>query len=220
MNFRALSPEQSRKMALSILAGAVVAAIALVAIPTWLWHRHYDTALADLVDRHERYQRIAATRADVTSSLEVVRAKDAKKFFLRTGAAALSAAEAQEAMRSLIEGSGGRLITMQIPPAKDEGRYRQAQQHEPPGRLVGLLLLAHQFEEQAQRREFHGLGLGRGEAQQPPDDRQQQQPGECHGRGEGQRLQEGHHAMPPKSKARLFAPPTKPWSIIRSFAGD
>ncbi len=102
----------------------------------------------------------------------------------------------------------------------DEGRYRQAQQHQPPGRLVGLLMLAHQFEEQAQRRKFYGLRLGRGEAQQPPDDGQQQKPRERRGRGESERLQEGHHAMPPRSKARLFAPPTRPCSIIRSLAGD
>ncbi|QJR16473.1 type II secretion system protein GspM [Usitatibacter palustris] len=125
MNFRALSPEQSRKLALSILAGVVLGAIALVAIPTWLAHRHYDNAITDYTDKLDRYRRIAATRTEVASNLEVVRAKEARKFFLRTGAAALSAAEAQEAMRALIEGSGGRLITMQIPPAKDEGRYRQ-----------------------------------------------------------------------------------------------
>ena len=54
-----------------------------------------------------------------------MRAKDARRFFLRSGGAALSAAEAQEALRALIEQSGGRLITMNAPTGKDEGRYRQ-----------------------------------------------------------------------------------------------
>ena len=47
------------------------------------------------------------------------------RFFLRSGAAALSAAEAQEAVRSLVESSGGRLVTMQAPVSKDDGHYRQ-----------------------------------------------------------------------------------------------
>ena len=54
-----------------------------------------------------------------------MRAKDTRRFFLRSGGAALSAAEAQEALRGLIEQSGGRLITMNAPTGKDEGRYRQ-----------------------------------------------------------------------------------------------
>ncbi len=50
---------------------------------------------------------------------------DPRRSFLRPGAPALSAAEAQEALRSIIEGNGGRLITMNAPTTKDEGRYRQ-----------------------------------------------------------------------------------------------
>jgi general secretion pathway protein M len=125
MNPRALSPEKSRRLALAVLAGAMLAAAAVVALPVWLAHRHYDQALADLTEKLERFRRVAATRADVARGLEVVRAKEARKFYLRAGAAALSAAEAQEAMRTLVEGSGGRIITMQVPAAREEGRFRQ-----------------------------------------------------------------------------------------------
>lgn len=125
MNPRALSPEKSRRLALAVLAGAILAAAAVVAVPVWLAHRHYDQALADLTEKLERFRRVAATRADVAKGLEVVRAKEARKFYLRAGAAALSAAEAQEAMRTLVEGSGGRIITMQVPAAREEGRFRQ-----------------------------------------------------------------------------------------------
>jgi general secretion pathway protein M len=125
VNPRALSPEKSRRLALAVLAGAILAAAAVVAVPVWLAHRHYDQALADLTEKLERFRRVAATRADVAKGLEVVRAKEARKFYLRAGAAALSAAEAQEAMRTLVEGSGGRIITMQVPAAREEGRFRQ-----------------------------------------------------------------------------------------------
>lgn len=125
INYRALSPAQSRRTALGILAGVVLAVVALLAIPVWVGHRHYDILLADNLDKLDRFRRIAATRPEVVRSLEAVRAKEARKFFLRAGGAALSAAEVQESMRTLIEGSGGRIITMQVPAAKDEGRYRQ-----------------------------------------------------------------------------------------------
>ena len=125
MNLRSLSPQQGRRLAIGVLAGAVVAVVAAIAVPLWMLHRHYDSALTDLTGRLDRYKRIAATRPEVTRSLEAVRAKESRKFFLRSGGAALSAAEAQEAMRNLVEGSGGRLVTMPVLAARDEGRYRQ-----------------------------------------------------------------------------------------------
>lgn len=125
LNYRALSPERARSAALGILAGATLAVVALVTIPVYLGHRHYDKLVADSSDKLERFRRIAATRPHVVRSLEAVRAKESKKFYLRAGGAALAAAEVQETMRTLIEGSGAKTITMQVPAAKDEGRYRQ-----------------------------------------------------------------------------------------------
>jgi len=125
MNLRTLSSEQSRRLAIGILVAVVFAAIAAVAIPVWLAHRHYDVALADMTERLERYRRIVAMRPEVVRSLEAVRAKESRRFFLRSGGAALSAAEVQESVRAFIEANGARLITMQVPASKDEGRYRQ-----------------------------------------------------------------------------------------------
>ena len=125
MAIAAMKPEQSRRAALGILAAVVIVVIAAIALPVWLLHRHYDGALADLSSRLERYNRIAATRPEIAKQLEAMRGKETRKFFLRSGAPALSAAEAQEMLRALVEGSGGRLITMQAPVSKEEGRYRQ-----------------------------------------------------------------------------------------------
>jgi len=120
-----LNPRQSRRAAIGLLIGAIVAVMAAVALPVWLLHRHYDTALDEATGRLERYGRIAASRPLVARQLEAMRAKDSRKFFLRSGGAALSAAEAQEALRSIVESGGGRLITVQAPVSKDDGRYRQ-----------------------------------------------------------------------------------------------
>lgn len=125
MSVANLPPQQSRRLAIGLLVGLVVAAVLAVAVPTWLMHRHYDRALAEAQDRVERLRRIASTRPDIAKQLDAMRGKDTRKFFLRSGAAALSAAEAQEAIRAIIEQNGGRLITIQAPASRDEGRYRQ-----------------------------------------------------------------------------------------------
>ena len=117
-------PRRDRQLAVALFAAAVLIAVAIVAVPAWLVHRHYDVALAEATTRLDRFTRISSTRPMVTRQLEVMRAKDTRRYFLRSGGAALSAAEAQEAVRSLIESSGGRLITMQAPVSKDDGRYR------------------------------------------------------------------------------------------------
>jgi general secretion pathway protein M len=120
-----LSPSQSRRTAIGLLVVVVLAMVALVAIPVWLAHRHYDTALADGYDKLDRYRRIAGTRPEVARQLEAMRTRDTRKFFLRSGSAALSAAEAQETLRNLVESNSGRLVSMQAPASKEEGRYRQ-----------------------------------------------------------------------------------------------
>lgn len=125
MPFANLAPERRRAIAVGLLVLVVAAVVAAIAIPVWILNRHYDAALADNAARYDRFRRIAGTRPAVAKELEAMRAKDARRFFLRSGGAALSAAEAQEALRGLIEQSGGRLITMNAPTGKDEGRYRQ-----------------------------------------------------------------------------------------------
>lgn len=118
-------PRRSRQLAVGLLVAACLAAIAAVVVPAWLLNRHYDSALAENLDKLDRFRRIAGARAQVAHQLDAMAARDPRKFFLRSGAAALSAAEAQEVVRSLVESSGARIITMGAPASKDEGRYRQ-----------------------------------------------------------------------------------------------
>jgi len=118
-------PTRSRQLAGGLLALSVLVVVALLAIPTWYFYNRYDRELADRREKVERFGRIAGTRAEVARQLEAMRAKETRKFFLRSGAPALSVAEAQEIIRDVVVSSGGRLITMQALPSKDEGRYRQ-----------------------------------------------------------------------------------------------
>lgn len=125
MALASMNPQQSRRMAIVVLVGAIVLIVAPVAGLVWYVNHYYDLKLTEKRDRIERFQRIASTRAAVARQLDAMRAKETRKFFLRTGATALSAAEAQEAVRSIIESSGGKLITMQAPSSREEGRHRQ-----------------------------------------------------------------------------------------------
>ena len=120
-----IDPKKGRHLAVGLLAAVVVALVAAIGIPVWLLHRHYDHSLADYSEKLERYRRIAATRPEAARQLEALRTKDTRRFFLRPGAPALSAAESQEVVRQLVESSGGRLISLQPPVVKEEGRYRQ-----------------------------------------------------------------------------------------------
>lgn len=117
--------EKRRKAALGLLAAAVALGVVLVALPLWLAHRHYDDLLEDIDRRLVRYERLSAARPAPEKKLEAVRALDSRKYFLKSGAASLSAAEIQDKVRQLVEGSGGRIISIQPAPPRDEGRFRQ-----------------------------------------------------------------------------------------------
>ena len=115
---------QGRRLAIGLLFVAIGVAVAAIGIPAWLMHRHYDLVLEDDLSKLERYRRIAGTRPEVARQLRTMRTKEPRKFFLRSGAVSLSAAEAQEAVRTIVEANGGKLITMQAPVSREEGRYR------------------------------------------------------------------------------------------------
>jgi general secretion pathway protein M len=121
----AMNPAQSRRLAIGVLVAALVLAAAIILTPVWILNRHYNEALDDYLGKTDRYSRIAGTRGDIAKQLEAMRSKEPRKNFLRSGSASLAAAEAQEAIRAIVERSAGKLITMQPPTTKDEGRYRQ-----------------------------------------------------------------------------------------------
>ena len=142
-----MTPQRSRRTAVILVIAAALGILAVVVGPFYLLNRHYDAALADMTGKLERYRRIAGSRANATRQLEAIRALEPRKGFLRTGAAALSAAEAQEAMRTMIEANGGKLITMQAPVAKDDGRYRQLTVNvQLSGTIFALRKLLHAIE--------------------------------------------------------------------------
>ena len=120
-----LPAAQQRALALLLLLAAVAIAIALLLVPVVLLHRHYDDALASLSRQLAIYRRVAAQAPEYRKALDAMRARDARRFFLKNTAVNLAGAELQEQVRAAIEGNGGRISTSQNQSPRDEGRFKQ-----------------------------------------------------------------------------------------------
>jgi general secretion pathway protein M len=120
-----LSAKQQRALAIGLLVVAVVVVVSLLLLPVVTLHRHYDNAIASLTDRLDTYRRVAAQAPEYRKALDAMRAKDARRFYLKNTAANLAGAELQEIVRAAVEGNGGRITISQNQAAKDDGRYRQ-----------------------------------------------------------------------------------------------
>lgn len=120
-----LPARQQRALAIALFVVAAVVALSLLLLPVVLLHRHYDNAIASLTDRLDTYRRVAAQAPEYRRALDVMRAKDARRFFLKNTAANLAGAELQEIVRGAVEGNGGRITISQNQAPKDDGRYRQ-----------------------------------------------------------------------------------------------
>lgn len=120
-----LSPRQRRRASAVILAALLTAVLVAFALPLWMAYLRYGDALADMSGRLERLQRQAAARPALEAKLEAVRAQGSRRFFLKASAGSLAAAEVQDRVRQVVDGNGGRVVSVQVGQPKDDGRFRQ-----------------------------------------------------------------------------------------------
>lgn len=120
-----LTPARARALALGLLVVAVALVLGLLLAPVLMLHRHYDDAIETWTSRLDTYRRVAAQAPELRLALDAMRAKDARRFFLKNTAANLAGAELQELVKSAIEGSGGRITTSQSPAPREDGGFRQ-----------------------------------------------------------------------------------------------
>lgn len=119
------SPGQRRALAVGLLAVAIALVFTALLAPLWLLHRHYDDAIETWSQRLSTYKRVAAQAPELRRALDAMRAKDARRFYLRNTAANLAGAELQEIAKAAIEGNGGRITTSQSPAPREDGAFRQ-----------------------------------------------------------------------------------------------
>lgn len=122
---RPMRPFEKRLLAVLLLFAVIAAVVLAVALPYGKMQKHYDDAIADRLDRIARYQRIAATGPEVKKAIADVAAKDPKRFYLKSSAPALAAADIQQIVQTLVEANKLQLDSMQIAPPKQEEDYRR-----------------------------------------------------------------------------------------------
>ena len=145
-----LTPRQSRALALSLLLLVVSAAVAAVALPTWLLHERYDSYLEDYTDRLQRYRRVEALRPAIEEATKAVEARAGRQYYLKAASTALSAAELQGSVTRIIETHKGRIASSQALPGKEDGKATEpvkvAISVQMSSSIVSLLLILHSLE--------------------------------------------------------------------------
>jgi general secretion pathway protein M len=120
-----LTPQQKKAAALAILALLILLAVAAIAVPVWLFNRHYDVAIEDATSSLGRFSRIIGMRDGLQKQGLAVKALEANHHFLKSARAELAAAELQEQAQAIFDANGAKVNSTQILPGKDEGAYRQ-----------------------------------------------------------------------------------------------
>jgi len=119
------SARARRTAALALLLFAVLAVTALIAVPVYKLHEHYDVALESLQFRFNKLRSVAAQKAEIQKGLVTVKGENAARFFLKNSAPNLAGSELQDLVRAAVEKGSARLTSVQVAAPKEEGRYRQ-----------------------------------------------------------------------------------------------
>lgn len=120
-----LTPNQGKALATGLLFLVIGLVVSTVLIPNFLFHRHYDEAIEDYTERLIRYRRFAEQAPSMEEDIKKIEAINPKKFYIKINNPALAASEIQESLKQLVESRKGKLVSVQILPPKDEGKYRK-----------------------------------------------------------------------------------------------
>ena len=115
---------RGRLLAIALLLLAVCAVIAAVAVPAYVLYHRYDEARTAAQERVDRYRRVASLRPDYQRALDVLKARESGRFFLKNTAPNLGGVELTDLVRQMVESNGSRLTSIQPPTVKDEGGFR------------------------------------------------------------------------------------------------
>lgn len=119
-------PTGARGRALAALLALLVvcAVVAAVIVPAYILQQRYESARSAAEERIDRYQRVAAQRADHQRALDVLKARESARFFLKSTTPNLGGVEMTDIVRPLLENNGSRLTSIQPVTVKDEAGFR------------------------------------------------------------------------------------------------
>lgn len=115
---------RGRLLAVALLLLVISAAIAAVAVPAYVLYHRYDEAETVAQERIDRYRRVSSQRADYQRALDLLKARESARFFLKNSAPNLGGSELTDLVRPMLEANGSRLTSIQPPTVKDEGSFR------------------------------------------------------------------------------------------------
>lgn len=118
----AMTPTQSRYLALGLLFLALLVLAAALGWPTWRLHQQYDRDIEERADHLARYRRVATTQSEVEAAIREVEARDSRKHYLKANTPTLAAAELQGLVTRVIEARQAQVISSQILSGTDEGK--------------------------------------------------------------------------------------------------
>jgi len=113
-----------RIAAMALLLTVIAVVIAAVAVPAYLLHERYSAARTSAEERIDRYRKVASHRAEHQRALDVLKAREASRFFLRNSAPNLASAELTDMVRPMLESSGSRLTSVQPATVKEDSGFR------------------------------------------------------------------------------------------------
>jgi general secretion pathway protein M len=121
-----LSPPQSRLLAITLLLLCVAVVVQVIALPAWRVYHKDQQAVELHRDQIERFKRIAKSAPEIQQHLrELEERRKRDQYVLTEESTILAAAVLQERVKAIIEQSGGRLTSTQVPPAVAEGAYNK-----------------------------------------------------------------------------------------------
>ena len=143
-----LDRKQRRQLAIGILAGLVIAVLAITAGPVWMANASRQAALDDAHERLQRYQQIAARDKELLPQYEALLQKQRSAGnHLRSETSAVAGAELQRIVKAITGRNEAQILSTQLlPVAEEQGFLRVALKVRLRGQLPAILQSLYEIE--------------------------------------------------------------------------
>jgi len=116
-----LTPVQSRRLSIGLLAAAVLLLLAVTVLPVYAVNASYENRIASMQERLHRMQHIAAQDEELRQRYSALRrTQSSRGYFLEGDSEAVASADLQRILKSVTSQHDTQLMSTQILPAARE----------------------------------------------------------------------------------------------------
>ena len=116
-----MDKKQSRRLAIGILGGLVIAILMITALPVWFANASRQAALDQAHERLQRYQQIAARDEELLPQYEtLLRKQRSAGNHLRSETSAVAGAELQRLVKTITGANQAQILSTQLLPVSEE----------------------------------------------------------------------------------------------------